>query len=172
MPIYLYVKTHRITGLKYLGQTVQNPFEYEGSGKVWTNHIKKHSYNVHTEVIGIFDSKEQLKEAGIFYSHIWNVVESKEWANLIPEEGANCPWNRGKTSESDIRVKNNIKKTSETLRKKGHYNDCGKYLPKLFGDLNHMKKPEHRKRMSELASRRYKIKREDGSWYWGYHPLS
>ena len=87
MSIYLYVKTHRLTGLKYLGQTKQNPFTYKGSGKLWINHFKKHGYDVHTEVIGIFDSKKELKEAGLFYSHIWNIVKSPEWANLKPEEG-------------------------------------------------------------------------------------
>lgn len=33
------------------------------------------------------DSKEDLIEKGIYYSNLWNVVESKEWANLKPESG-------------------------------------------------------------------------------------
>lgn len=28
----LYLKTHNKTGMKYLGQTKQDPFEYRGSG--------------------------------------------------------------------------------------------------------------------------------------------
>ena len=43
---YLYVKTHRITGLKYLGKTKQDPYKYRGSGVYWTSHIKKHGYLV------------------------------------------------------------------------------------------------------------------------------
>ena len=39
---YLYVKTHKVTGLKYLGQTSKDPFKYNGSGTRWTNHIKKY----------------------------------------------------------------------------------------------------------------------------------
>jgi hypothetical protein len=35
MTIYLYKKTHNITGLKYLGKTAQsNPYKYPGSGKM------------------------------------------------------------------------------------------------------------------------------------------
>ena len=87
MPIYLYVKTHLCTGLKYLGQTKYNPFTYSGSGRYWKRHIKKHGNDVHTEVLGIFDNQNDLRVAGEFYSHIWNVVESIEWANLCIETG-------------------------------------------------------------------------------------
>jgi hypothetical protein len=41
MPIYLYVKTHNKTGLKYLGQTSQkDPHKYPGSGTRWRHHLK------------------------------------------------------------------------------------------------------------------------------------
>ena len=36
---HLYVKTHKKTGLKYLGQTKKDPFQYSGSGHRWTKHI-------------------------------------------------------------------------------------------------------------------------------------
>lgn len=149
MTIYLYVKTHRVTGLKYLGQTKNDPFKYKGSGKLWVNHIKKHGYDVHTEVIGIFDSKEELKEAGLFYSHIWNVVKSKEWANLILEEGSNgashdhlkriaylggkayalkenkVPWNKGKSIST--RTPDSIRKQIATItgKKRSPYKTNG-----------------------------------------------
>ena len=48
---YLYVKTHIKTGLKYLGQTKQNPFKYKGSGTDWKNHIKQFGNQVNTEII-------------------------------------------------------------------------------------------------------------------------
>jgi len=44
--IYLYLKTHNITGLKYLGKTTQEPHKYWGSGIDWLLHIKKYGYNV------------------------------------------------------------------------------------------------------------------------------
>jgi hypothetical protein len=37
----LYKKTHRKTGLKYLGYTSRDPFSYTGSGKYWSRHLKK-----------------------------------------------------------------------------------------------------------------------------------
>lgn len=85
--IYLYIKTHNITGLKYLGKTERNPETYQGSGKYWCRHIKKHSYDVTTEVIYQSENKEDIKSAGIYYSLFYDVVKSKQWANLIEEKG-------------------------------------------------------------------------------------
>lgn len=87
MSIYLYKKTHQKTGLKYLGKTTRNPFIYRGSGKRWTNHIKKHGYYVDTEILKECFDKDEVKTWGLYYSELWNIVESKEWANLKPESG-------------------------------------------------------------------------------------
>jgi len=86
---YLYKKTHNQTGLKYLGTTVsKNPHNYKGSGKHWRRHIKKHGYDVDTEILLETDNEVELIKTGLYYSKLWNVVESKEWANLKPESGA------------------------------------------------------------------------------------
>lgn len=88
MSMYLYVKTHNKTGLKYLGKTEQSdPHKYHGSGKRWCNHLKKHGYDYTTEIILETNCKQELKEKGIFYSNLWNVTKSKEWANIVPEQG-------------------------------------------------------------------------------------
>lgn len=88
MPIYLYVKTHNKTGLKYLGKTAQiDPFKYKGSGKYWRLHLKKHGNDVSTEILLESDSKTEIKRMGLYYSVLWNVVDSIEWANLKPETG-------------------------------------------------------------------------------------
>jgi hypothetical protein len=87
MAIYLYKKTHQETGLKYLGKTVQDPYKYKGSGTKWLNHIKKHGYNVETEILKECMSNEEIKYWGMHYSILWNVVLSNEWANLKPESG-------------------------------------------------------------------------------------
>jgi hypothetical protein len=68
MIYYLYIKTHCDTGLKYLGQTKLNPLEYKGSGKYWKNHIRKHGNKVSTELIAAFDSIDDVKVAGLFWS--------------------------------------------------------------------------------------------------------
>lgn len=88
MIIYLYVKQHSITGLKYFGKTTKDPFKYLGSGKRWVRHIKKHGVkHVRTiEVFG-FDNIEKCKEFASKFSKEHNIVESIEWANLAPENG-------------------------------------------------------------------------------------
>lgn len=85
---YLYTKTHLKTGLKYLGYTKNDPHEYKGSGHYWLLHIEKHGYDVWTNVIFQTEIKSEIKEMGLYYSRLWNVVESDEWANLIEENGS------------------------------------------------------------------------------------
>jgi hypothetical protein len=89
MTIYhLYVKTHNVTGLKYLGQTKRSdPEVYPGTGKRWVRHWKKHGKDISTVILLSTSSKAELKAAGLHYSELWNVVESNEWANLRPEDG-------------------------------------------------------------------------------------
>jgi len=93
MTIYtIYVKTHKITGLKYLGFTTkQDPHKYHGSGKFWKRHLAKHGYDYNTEIIRECHSNEEVKEWGSYYSNLWNIVESHEWANLKPETGSGAP---------------------------------------------------------------------------------
>ncbi len=87
--IYLYHKISPL-GLNYLGKTVNNPFIYKGSGKIWKLHLKKH--NIKSEdikTIILFESFDlnEIKEKGLYYSDLYNIVESDDWANLIPESG-------------------------------------------------------------------------------------
>lgn len=84
---YLYVKTHNVTGLKYIGYTSQDPFKYKGSGLRWVPHVKKHGNDVMTEILLATENKEDIKKTGEYFSTLWNVVESKEWANFKPEHG-------------------------------------------------------------------------------------
>lgn len=93
--IYLYVKIHNKTGLKYLGKTIKDPYKYKGSGIIWSKHIKKYGYDVTTNILLATENKNEIKEIGIFYSKLWNVVESAEWANLTVEEGqGGNTWNK------------------------------------------------------------------------------
>ena len=120
MTIYLYVKTHNKTGLKYLGKTEsKDPHKYPGSGVYWKSHLNKHGYDYSTEIIRECQSKEELKEWGLYYTNLWDVVKSNEWANLKEEIGdggrqseevrkrigeagkGRTPWNKGKQVWSD-----------------------------------------------------------------------
>ena len=87
MTIYLYKKTHNKTGLQYLGKTEKNPFTYCGSGTRWLTHLEKHGTDLHTEIIKECATKEEMTHWGSYYSDLWNIVESDEWANLRPETG-------------------------------------------------------------------------------------
>jgi len=86
----LLIKTHKITGLKYLCQTEREDYiGYIGSGFYWKRHLKKHGRQLLiTEIIGEYQTREELKEAGLHYSELWDIVKSEEWANLIPESGS------------------------------------------------------------------------------------
>lgn len=86
-PTYLYVKTHNITGLKYFGKTTSNRKRYKGSGHYWVRHIKKHGYNVTTEILGYFTDQDECVKFATEFSITNNIVESKEWANERIENG-------------------------------------------------------------------------------------
>lgn len=97
---YLYKKTHNKTGLQYLGQTTQDPYTYKGSGKDWLTHITEYGYDVNTEILLKTSNKSERNRVGRYYSNLWNIVESKQWANKIPETGggigANSNWHKSK----------------------------------------------------------------------------
>ena len=93
--MYLYVKTHK-TGLKYLGKTNQDPYKYRGSGTYWRRHLDKYGDDHSTEILLETDDKELFKKTALYYSDLWNIVESDEWANLVPEQG-----DGGDTSSSE-----------------------------------------------------------------------
>ncbi len=86
----LYIKTHNTTGLKYFGKTVKDDaHKYTGSGTHWLRHIKTHGYDVKTEIFGEYsdDDVDRLTKDAIQFSEDNQIVESKEWANLIVENG-------------------------------------------------------------------------------------
>jgi len=86
--IKLYVKQHNTTGLKYLGKTIQeNHDAYMGSGERWLNHLRKHGEDVSTEIVFRSDDPKEIRKRGLELSEKWNIVESKEWANIKPESG-------------------------------------------------------------------------------------
>jgi len=89
MSIYtLYIKTHRKTGLKYLGITKKkNVLKYPGSGIRWSNHLAEHGDDCDTTILLKTPSLSELATAGNYYSQLWNIVKDKCWANLKPETG-------------------------------------------------------------------------------------
>lgn len=107
-PTFLYIKRHTITGKLYFGKTIKNPEKYHGSGKYWTNHIKKHGKE-HIENVWYcyFTNAEMCIKTAIQFSIENDIVNSDLWANKAIEAGVdyftdktiNCgktPWNKGK----------------------------------------------------------------------------
>lgn len=111
--IYLYVKTHTKTGLKYLGKTVRkDPHKYTGSGKVWKRHLLKHGFTYTTQILLATEDKQELMETGLFFSKLFNVSGSADWANLIDERGDGNDnrhlLNEGKHNFQNSEVQRNI----------------------------------------------------------------
>ena len=133
---YLYVMTHRITGLKYLGYTTQDINQYNGSGKYWQRHLKVHGTDIHKEIIHECHTREELRLMGRHYSELWNIVNStnengkKVWANEKIEEG---------TGGGDHFIKNNPMRNPELVKKRS-------------GDKHHMKDPIRRANQSIRVS--------------------
>ena len=90
---YLYVKIHKITGLRYLGQTKQNPHIYKGSGVDWEKHIKQYGHQVDTTILISTNDINERNHWGRYYSLLQKVVSAQDdfgnkiWANRIPETG-------------------------------------------------------------------------------------
>lgn len=89
-PTYLYIKQHNTTGLKYFGKTTlsyEKMLEYKGSGDRWLNHLAKHGPDITTVWFKLFHNEQECTAVALSFSSQRNIVESTEWANLIPENG-------------------------------------------------------------------------------------
>lgn len=90
--IYLYVKQCTHCNLKYFGKStnIENFHTYEGSGTYWIKHLKFHhgnNWRRGQENVSCweFDNILEARECASWFSHVNKIVESKDWANLIPE---------------------------------------------------------------------------------------
>lgn len=140
--IYLLLKTHNDTGLKYLCRHVskyeKTCYNYKGSGVRWIKHLKKHGNNVSTEILAVCNTIEEARILGLHYSEKWNIVESNEFANLVPETG------QGGAEPATHRKKYG--------NRFGHEQEPNRY----FGDDNYAKLPEVRQKISEkLKGRKF-----------------
>lgn len=149
--IYLYLKTHNKTGLKYLGKTVQDPHEYRGSGLVWNRHLDKHGDDVTTEVLFETTDMEEFKRVGLEYSNKWNIVESKEFANLIPEYGTGGDTSMCFTEETKDKIRKSLAKTRKGMDLSRSEGTKKKISESLKGQT---RTEESKQKMSESAKKR------------------
>lgn len=105
-PTRLYHKQCPHCGLNYLGKhTGENIESYSGSGVRWQKHLKKHG----VEPIHIWHSDwfydTSIVDYALGLSEKLNIVESKDWANAIPEDGLGNggPTNKGRVLDQDWR---------------------------------------------------------------------
>ena len=142
MNIYLYIKQHSITKLKYFGVTEKDPTSYLGSGTYWKNHIKKHGKQyVKTLKIYTFTNQETCSKFAKEFSDTNNIVESKEWANQITESGTNkfC---------KNMKMSSTVKRKISIQAKKNHQN--GVY------DYKHLSNDKSESHKSSISNSLYK----------------
>ncbi len=102
---YLYVKTHNVTGLKYLGYTKRDVYQYSGSGIDWQSHLEEFGYDFNTTVLLQTEDKKEINATGRFFSELWDVANSSGWANKIPETGGGSGQFHGRKHTIESREK-------------------------------------------------------------------
>ncbi len=168
--IYLYIKTHNQTGLKYFGKTSKNPHKYGGSGVVWKRHIKKYGNDVNTVIYGIYTDSNLCTQDAIDFSIRNDIVSSDAWANLIQENGLD-----GKPVGSDGHVftdeqrqtigekssdywSSDLNRVLQSKRLSDYWKNNDSARESLSSSMTGKKRPRH----SEFMKERSKNHRNDG----------
>ena len=88
-PTALLVMEHNITGLKYFCKTslLDRVHRYKGSGIAWLKHLREHGFNVKVGLLGFYVEEKRCLDAAKKFSVDNDIVESKEWANIVEETG-------------------------------------------------------------------------------------
>lgn len=159
--IYLYAKQHRVTGLRYFGKTTRNPMTYNGSGTYWKRHLKIHGKDIETTWIQSYEDEEICKEEALFFSKVYDIVESDEWANLTPETGLdgrysaagelNPMYGKTHTEEAIQKIRDSkigLKQSAETIANRVAKN-TGQKRPKQSQAISGINNPNYGKPMSE-----------------------
>ena len=125
--IYLYVKTHLITGLKYLGKTKKEPFSYNGSGLDWQKHLKIHGLYIKTDILMICKTNQEINYYGRYFSNLYRITTAVDdygnriWANRIIETGGGGELNE----ESKSKLRQKLKGKKKSPRTEEHSRNLG-----------------------------------------------
>lgn len=181
--IYLYVKEHAVTGLKYFGKTAKrDPYVYAGSGKYWKKHIQKHGKFIKTLSVWSFEDIDECERFALQFSKDNNIVESKEWANLREENGKDgttigSPGMKGHKNPRYGKVKNENpfygkKHSEETLllyrkQKAGGNNPRARKVTTPHGQFDTVKEAGKTLHMSLVRLRRLLNEGING-YHWGW----
>lgn len=139
--VTLYIATHNKTGLKYFGKTSRwftkedLQENYHGSGKHWSNHRNKHGKkDVTMEIYKICSLNESDEDyvvpIALKFSEENDIVKSKEWANLIPEDGLSGGVKGNKLSE-ETKFKIALSKLNLTDESRSKMSESAKNRPEV-----------------------------------------
>lgn len=184
-PTWLMIKQHRITGLKYFCKTTKkDPFSYKGSGVRWGNHLRVHGRDVETTWCQLFEDKDSLMEFARTFSVNNDIVNSDDWANLVPEDGI-TGWPPGQKHRPEsiekCRLNANGFKKGHIPHNLGRPNSNSHYAKQIAGmkrfrkenpelymrTLDNLKKTPEREKKRLLSVK----KRMSGSNNWNYDPI-
>lgn len=131
------VKQHAVTGLKYFCKTTKkDPYLYKGSGVRWLSHLKVHGQEIETIWCELFHDKQTLVEYALRFSQENNIVESIQWANLVPEDGL-AGWPPGAQHSSvsieKCRINANGFKKGHSPHNRGKNNSPDHYAKQIAG---------------------------------------
>lgn len=150
---FLMLKTHKITGLKYLCfhyGTEESCFTYKGSGKYWLQHLSKHGKDIDTVILEKSADINYIKDRGIEYSKLWDVVKSNEYANLTIEDAQS-------TAEPLQRKSSRIARNISILNRIKQFGLTPKEIDAKKKAIEIMHKPEIRERAYEANRERFRI---------------
>lgn len=86
--IRLLLKTHNVTGQKYLCKTERDNWkDYPGSGPKWRKHLEEHGYDFSTQLLFECEDDKEFKCEARKISYALNVVKSSQFENEIHEVG-------------------------------------------------------------------------------------
>ncbi len=142
-PTYLYIKQHSITKKKYFGKTTNlDPYTYNGSGVYWSRHINKHGkeHIVTLWVSGLYYDTS-IVEVALKFSVDNDIVKSKEWANMEPENGLNGAAPGRKCSEETKAKQSAVQTGKKHKPHKQHKPRSDKGKPKSEEHKANMRKP-------------------------------
>ena len=143
-PTYLYIKQHSITKKKYFGKTTRDPYKYNGSGVYWTNHINEHGKeHIVTLWVSELYHDTSIVDVALKFSSDNDIVNSKEWANLEPENGLNGGSKRSEESKTKQSASRKGKKLGPYKKSGKPRSDKGK--PKSEEHKANMRKSEEQK---------------------------
>lgn len=84
----LMIKTHWATGLSYLCITKRKNYHtYKGSGTTWNKFLDEHDDLFVTTLLFTTNDVDELNKIASLYSDYYDVVNSEDFLNKIPERG-------------------------------------------------------------------------------------